>query len=352
MFGTDNAIQRAAAAAQSGNQDEALQILLKLVARDEKNLQAWVLLSQLVDNEEDQLIAIENALVLLPGDEVLMQRRQELFQSHPHLSALSNFPSTGRPHTVLENFERARWLAGDGEKTQAIHLFRAITSKHPGFAPAWIELAHLEPALPERIRAAESALAVDPANSEIKALLDRLREEQKHPFRYGQLLEEQGQFEQAVELYRSVIIHSRLANDRIKAQRRVENIQLRLEAHQAQPVHPNLNLLRLTIGPILLFLMMLFMQSGLKFTHIPFVAFAGIFSVAAGGFLVAVTEMVPAHPAWVKLFGQPGSSDEPETRRGLRMLGWALQFAPYTIFLLEASQRLGELQAAMAPALR
>jgi hypothetical protein len=57
--------------------------------------------------------------------------------------------------------------------------------------------------------------------------------------------------------------------------------------------------------------------------------------------------MVPAHPFWIKKFGTPGEGDEPELRRGLRLLGLALLLAPFTIFLIEASLRLGALKASM-----
>jgi hypothetical protein len=138
-----------------------------------------------------------------------------------------------------------------------------------------------------------------------------------------------------------------LATERLEAQRRMESIQLRQEAHHFQPVHPNLTLGRLAAGPVLLFIVAVFMQSGLKPTHLPLPVLPGTLSVIAGSLLVALTEMVPVHPKWIEWFGAPGTSDEPDMRRGLRLLGWALMLAPYIMFFIEAGSRLGTLQSSL-----
>ena len=161
----------------------------------------------------------------------------------------------------------------------------------------------------------------------------RHTKEQKNPFLRGQLFEERGEVDRAMETYLSIATHSRLPTERLEAQRRMENIQTRQEANHIQPVHPNLNLWRLAAGPVLLFGVLLFMQSGLKLTHLPWQSLPGTLSVIAGSLLIALTEMVPTHPLWVKWFGQPGSGDEPEMRRGMRLLGMGIDAGALHHFL-------------------
>ena len=144
-----------------------------------------------------------------------------------------------------------------------------------------------------------------------------------------------------------MIVHSRSAAERVEALRRIENLHTHQEAHTIQHVHPNLNLLRLTVGPVLLFGIMVLMQSGLNPFHLSLLALLGLVSVLSGALLVAATEMRPAPPKWVELFGQPGTGDEPEMRRALRLLGWALLLAPYTMLLIDAGHRLEILQTSV-----
>ncbi len=50
---------------------------------------------------------------------------------------------------------------------------------------------------------------------------------------------------------------------------------------------------------------------------------------------------------WPNSAAEPGSAAELGQRRKLRRAGWLLMLAPFTIFLIEASFRLGALQASM-----
>jgi len=343
MQNNEDELHQALSAARSGDRARALHILLDLVNRDETNAAAWILLSQLFEGAKDRLAALEKALVLLPGDEKLLARRAALLRDHPDLSD-GALETTGH-----DEIDWARKMAVDGRILQALDLLRSMSNKSPTDARVWLELAYLEPALPERIRAAEKAVSIEPDNKDAMILLGELQEEQKDPLLRGQHLEEQGKFDKAIDLYTSIVGLSRLPAERIEAEHRIANIHLRRESQKAHPVHPNLNLWRMTFGPTLLFVMMLLIQSGLKPAHIPLLALPGTLSVILGGLLVAITEMVPAHPRWVAWFGQPGSGDEPEMRRGLRLLGWAFLLAPYTVFMMEAGRRLGEMQASMLP---
>jgi hypothetical protein len=144
-----------------------------------------------------------------------------------------------------------------------------------------------------------------------------------------------------------VIALSHLPAERLEAERRIENIRLRQEADGFQKVSPTVTLLRLACGPVLLFAMMVFMQSGLNPLHTPLLALPGFFSVLAGSLVISATSMRPAHPRWLKLLGVKSTAEEPEIQNGARLLGWALLIAPYTMFFIEAGHRLGVLQSSM-----
>lgn len=345
MFNSADLLTQAIEAAQSGEHERARSLFIEVVDQDPHNAQAWVYLSQLVEDPEDQLIALENALLLLPGDADLLERREAHLQANPQLRVPED-------NTFADTLAQARQLADERRFMEAVALLRTLAGQFSSREEPWLELARLESGLHERTQAAKKALSINPHSEEAQLLLDEAQKEQKKPFLRGQHFEERGEVDRAMETYLSIATHSRLPAERLEAQRRMENIQTRQEANHIQPIHPNLNLWRLAAGPVLLFGVLLFMQSGLKLTHLPWQSLPGILSVSAGSLLIALTEMVPVHPLWVKWFGQPGSADEPEMRRGMRLLGWGLMLAPYTIFFIEAGSRLGLLQSTLLSGLR
>jgi hypothetical protein len=226
-------------------------------------------------------------------------------------------------------------------------LLNELVELNPQEARAWMLLGELQRDPEFKIRMFEKVAALDPGNKEVAQYIEALRPVLANPLRRGQYLEENGDFEGAAQLYRSIAVHSRLPAERIEAERRIADLHLREEASRMQPINPTLNLVRVTLGPVFLFIIMIFLQSGLNLLHTPLLAFPGLVSVLAGSFMVSLTEMRPMHPRWIERFGVPGTGDEPGVRRDVRLLGMALMLAPFTIFLVEASYRLGELQASM-----
>lgn len=338
--------KQAIQADKAGERERALQLFIDIVNADPHNAQAWIYLSRLVDDAEDQLVSIENALVILPGDENLVAMREAHLRAFPHLRSTIEDPG------YSEALAQAQKLTEEGLFEDAIAMYKMMVRRFPGREQPWLALARLEPGIDERAAAIKKVLELNPTSESAQEMLDQLQKEQKNPFLRGQSFEEQGEFDLAAEAYLRIVTLSRQPTERIEAQRRIDAIRLRKEARHIQPVHPNLNLWRMSVGPVLLFSVLLFMQSGLKVNHIPLIALPGIFGVFAGSLLVAFTEMVPVHPKWVAWFGRPGTGDEPEMRRGLRLLGWVLMLAPFTIFAIEAGHRLSVLQSSLLSGLR
>jgi hypothetical protein len=246
-----------------------------------------------------------------------------------------------------DGFARAERLARIGMRAEAIHLLNSQVKIEPQDERAWLLLSELVPEPPEKIRLLERVLAINPHNEAARQRMEGLRQVQENPLQRGIFMEEAGEYARAVDLYQLVITHSRMPTERLEATRRIANIKLRQESDQAQPVNPTLNLARVTAGPVMLFVIMVFIQSGLNLFHAPFLAFPGIASVLAGSFLVSITTMRPMHPKWVERYGAPGTGDEPHARRRLNLAGWLCMLAPFSIFLIDAGFRLGALRASM-----
>jgi tetratricopeptide (TPR) repeat protein len=349
----NNFLARAEQAALKGQADLARQILLRALEVDPNNCQAWDQLSALLDDPEDQLTALENARALCPPGTAEFFRLEERLRKHQKSNpVLYENRFSEQREKLEESIRLAQRLAAADKTGEAETIIREVVEAHPDDERALLVFSEITASLKEKVWALAKVVAINPRNEEGWRRLELLRQVEKEPLKRGRFLEERGDFEQAVVIYRSVIALSRSALERVETERRIERIELHRESVRLQPVSANFNILRLTLGPVLLFLIMVFMQSGLNVLHTPLVAVLGAVSVTAGSLLVTIIGMRPAPPKWIEIVGQPGTGDEPEIRSGLRELGWALLLAPFTIFLIEASYRLGILQASMLANLR
>jgi tetratricopeptide (TPR) repeat protein len=377
----DETLQSAIQAAKAGQRERARQLFIQVLKQDQRNLVAWVWLSEVAEDLPHRIGAIERAMVMKP-DDPLLQGRLEALRSQlaaqmaapqpvpvqpgapmvaateqqapeqpspaqPAPASPSPLPTRLQKDEAVAKITLAHELEKGGLKLEAVKRLEEAVVIDPTDETAWLLLADRYTDLDERVRALEKAAEINPSNAETARRLAGMRQAANDPFKRARYLEDNGEFEAAISVYTSIVVHSRSAAERVASTRRIEDIRLRQEADKIQPVNPNLNLTRLTLGPVFLFLIMVFVQSGLSVLHTPFLEYIGIVSVLAGSLMVAITGMRPAHPRWVALFGLPGAGDEPEMRQGVRLLGFALLLAPYAMFLIDAGQRLGVLRSSM-----
>jgi hypothetical protein len=352
MSSSQALFEQAEKAILKGQREPALRFLTACVEQDPHHLNAWLWLSELVDNPTDRTTALENALDLsLPGSEMY-------WGIHARLETLRQYASPAAPvipteASILDDLpakiQQALRLRDAARTTEAVQILELVTTADPRNERAWMLISEMTPDPLEKIYALERVLEINPGHLEAARVREQLRPLEQDALKHGRYLEAQGELDRAAEVYRSVVTHSRYPAERLEASHRMNSIALRKETDSIRKINPTLNLLRLAFGPVVLFSVMIFIQSGLKPLHTPLVAVAGILSVLAGSLLVSTTGIMPAHPRWVALFGSPGTGDEPEMRRGMRLLGWALLLAPFTMFFIEAGHRLGVLQASMLP---
>lgn len=339
---------QAVLAARAGARERARALFLECIRQDTDTLQAWVWLSDLFEAPAERLGALEKALALCPPESELRERiAARLATLRGSLPQEDTPPPARQP---LENRHALNMVTGmlnTGKRAEAVQMLEKITAADPTNAEAWLLLSEADPEPAARLRALKQALALDPANQQVAHRIEQMRQLEKDSLQWGAALEARGALEEAAMVYLSINTHSRLPAERLEASQRIGRIRLRQEANSLHKVSPTLDLVRLALGPVVLFIVMIFMQSGLNPLHTPLLAIPGAISVLAGSLLVSATDLRPAHPKWIALFGLPGAGDEPEMRRGLRLLGLALLLAPYTMFFIEASLRLGVLQASM-----
>jgi tetratricopeptide (TPR) repeat protein len=112
----NDVLQQAITAARSGKREEARTLLIALVEADEKNLDAWLWLSGVVDDPKDMQVCLLNVLDLDPTNQRAKQGLAWLEQKHgltlpnpePTASAPpSHVSSAGQPTTLLNTPQAA-----------------------------------------------------------------------------------------------------------------------------------------------------------------------------------------------------------------------------------------------------
>lgn len=394
-------MRNAVLAARYGQRHLARALFLQAAEQDPNLELAWLWLSELQETPAERIAALERALSIRPSNLVAAERLERLRGAQAQTSApaarfapaassdempvrdtglftqpepptaplpvpLPELPTARSTNAFTQEddletestadepaqeeqdiLKEARRLAKQGQIDPALGLLYGLVETQPKRGDAWLLIAQITPRTQEKISALQKVAEIYPKNRKVRAHLKRLQALDRDPFLAGLQHEERGEREQAMLVYESIKVHSRSPADRMEAIRRMDNLRLIEEAERLQPVNPTLNLLRLAIGPVILFTLLIFIQSGLNPLKLPLVALLGEVSVLAGSLLVNVTSLRPMHPRWVKAFGRPGTPTELETRFDLRLLGWALLAAPFIIFFITALHRLLQFRAAM-----
>ncbi len=81
-------LQQAMAAAQSGKSREAQVLLTQVLSEEPEEVQAWFLLSHLVESKQKQLAYLKKVVELDPGHEKAVERLSELEMSDARLPAV------------------------------------------------------------------------------------------------------------------------------------------------------------------------------------------------------------------------------------------------------------------------
>lgn len=179
---------------------EAVDDLRAAVKRDPKFAQAWILLSHLSHDPDEQVNARARAEQLAPrvspGERLLIRWLGGVQEGNfiPAISAMNDLLAKyPKDHRLA--FLGGRWLLQEGRYAQAAFVLERAVALYPDYPAALNELAY--------------AYGYSGSFEKAFALMDRyvqLEPDQPNPYdSYGDLLRASGQFEAALEKYRMAI---------------------------------------------------------------------------------------------------------------------------------------------------
>ena len=320
-------LQRAIAAYKAGHRGEARTRLLAYVETNQHSELAWLMLSNLVYDSEDRIIALENALVINPNNQKAAARLWKLKRQQYQRADL--YP--GNPIPRLEQAIEAR---NKGQDLLAYDILRQLIREDEGSQQAWLMLSELSPDADSEIAALRNLLQLNPSHKQAKLRLEKLSRSKDDPLALGRLYESWGEAEKARNLYVKVVFESNSADERREAERRMKDAEMREQAPGFRLVNPQITLARLMVGPILLYFALALIHGGLNPLQVLPVFWLGAVSVVIGSFLMVITS-VPVtriiwHQAWRKFAG-----DTSPSQGVLKALGLLLWLVPILLIIVD-----------------
>jgi predicted Zn-dependent protease len=157
--------QQAVQAAKAGDKKKALVLLRDVVAAEPRNEMAWIWLSEVSDNLEVRVYALEKALALNPGRTAVQNRLNTLIKE---AEKEDKQPVTSLDEVIV--------LAGNGRFSEARNKLMGITDREPHNEQAWLLLSVLVDSLEDKIFGLEYDLSFNPLNPEINKHLSQLQQ--------------------------------------------------------------------------------------------------------------------------------------------------------------------------------
>lgn len=279
-------LRRGIEAAHADRKAEAREIFIQVVEVDPRNELAWMWLSGLMDDLEDQIIACENVLTINPENQ-----KVRLF-----------LDSLKRKQQALKGENRET-----SQKTREQPLAHQVKKEHG-----------VKQDTPTR----------DPT---------------RDPMRTAEYLEQDGKFNQALEIYRVEAAKAKDLHVFDQIYKKITHIEKML-AENIKFIPPRSAIFRLTLTWPLLYLSLALVQVGLKpLEHLTSYLWFAFPWVVLGSFLVAVSEVRYRHVIWRKVFQENGDGSL-IARIVVGTVGWLMIFIPLALLLIDSLNRLSVFQ--------
>ncbi len=309
--------------AHNGNREKSRLLLRELLQGEPRHELAWLWLSKVSDTLNEKIEALENAFAINPNREETAVslnnlRKQELAQQDPNLDKM---------------YQQAIAAYKEGRALYARNLLQHIVQKNKNHTKAWLGLGQIEPNMEDRIFALTVGLSQKPDHEKAKRHLQKLEADTTVDyFALAQRFEDFGLIETAVSYYQKAEQQTTLPS----IQRIAKEKQMSLQAEVEKVIKftsPTVHLIRLTSGPVFIYLLLIFTMSGINPLKISIPYLLSSLMVAFGSFLVVGANNVPHHPLWKNVFGEKGINS-PIQRALLTGVGIFFLLMPFAILFV------------------
>ncbi len=332
--------QTAVKKAKAGERSQARALLLELVETEPQHELAWLWLSELVDEPEDKIIALENALTLNPWRPQTQQRLARVRQKYASASQTDSFTfsanGAAKPYTTEEiEFEQIQRQFAIGQIQPGLQQLASFLHLHANHEAGWWLMVQQADSQSNRLKALDRLLQLNAKHPEAPAILAQISPASEDFWPMGRLYERLEQWQKAKFYYKRALKSPNLP-DRLLAKKRLPLVQEQIRLANIAFTSPTATVLRLAIGPTLLYALLIWVQAGLKPLGISPLLCGGNLLFMAGLLMLGGLAHAPDHPWLARLRGTAVSANPSH----LRLISIICVVLPILLLLLLAINRL------------
>lgn len=333
--------QTAVKKAKAGERKQARTMLMKLVESEPEHELAWLWLSELVEDPEDKIIALENALTINPQRSQTQTRLRQLRQKyavsqHPNQHFATNGALAADTFTMEEvQFAEISQQFAAGNIVQGRQQLAGFLQRYSNHEAGWWLMVQHADSQANLLTALEHLLRLNAGHPEAPKILATIKPTSEQFLPMGRLYERLEQWETAVRYYKRALRSPNNA-DRLLAQKRLPHAEEQLKLANIKYTSPTATVLRLAAGPTILYAMLVLVQAGLKPTQAsPLLCFGNLLFLA-GMLLFNSLSYAPEHP-WLQQLRQTAVF---QNKSLPRLIGLLLILLPMLLLLLLTISRL------------
>jgi hypothetical protein len=186
----DQLFQQAEAAIRAGDKAAGRERLMEIVRLDEQQERAWLWLSAVTEDRNEQVICLENVLMINPGNDLARQGLERLGWEvpppgePPDITQVAERPSSfaslePEPPDLDQLFREAVEAIRAGDKAGGRAKMLKVVEQDEMNEQAWLWLSGVVETDEERIIALENALTVNPGNDKARRTLEKIQAQSK-----------------------------------------------------------------------------------------------------------------------------------------------------------------------------
>ncbi len=331
-------LREAIVAARQQDKQRARDLLWMVIHEEPQNELAWLWLATVLDNLDERIAALENALTINPQRE----------KTRAYLAKLKTAQKEARAAEAEQLFVKAVAQYEGGSRVVARDILRRVVSLNEAHVEAWYLLAQVVSDRADKMIALERVLSLEPTHEKAKRDLFLLREGKQGWVNQAEDALVNGRYDEALTLYSRAWVHTNSAAERLVIEKRMREVERQAAINMRPVLDKTTTLLRLASGPGLLYLLLAFIHVGFQVANLNLQVFLNLLIVLVGSALVVSVHNTPRHKIWRQVFG-PAGLQKTAVRWAITLIGLSLILLPYLLLFMNAIDRLAPVRPDLIP---
>ncbi|MCA9955633.1 MAG: hypothetical protein KC434_12980, partial [Anaerolineales bacterium] len=243
--------------AKAGERTQARNLLLELVELEPKHELAWLWLSELVEEPEDKIIALENALTINPHRPQTQARLSKLRAKYEaaRQPAAEHFATNGfSVVATIEEVEIAeiQQELTNGQMQAGREQLAGFLRRYANHEAGWWLMVKYADTQSNQLIALDHVLRLNRQHPEAPMVLDQITPTVKDSLALGRIYERLEQWEKSEYYYKRALVSSSNA-DRLLAKKHLTHVSEQVRLGNIKYTSPAATVVRLAAGPMLLY---------------------------------------------------------------------------------------------------